>query len=182
MSTKLHSEEVKTSAGPHSRRRWKNWLLKAGELRGQAGEIAFERITLLNNVFEDREWREDSGQVDDFALAALLDAYVEDLCLPFLNLRAMREHFPDRKQWKEGKLASMHKQMIRERSEAEDTKKTRKRAKVKDLEEANRQISQLSQENEGLKTEVRSLQLRVNELENENTLLRQQIGSGRRAA
>ena len=85
MSTKKASEDV---------RGYRKLLLEASELRAQGGRSAYQRTKLLVQVFKDRDFRAEAGNVDDFRAAEVLDEYVEDLALSFLELRAMYEHFP----------------------------------------------------------------------------------------
>ena len=84
---------------------YKKWLMECLPLRQEGGKSAFKRATILNKVFLDQDFRLENNAVDDFGLAKILDAYVEDLALRFLELRAMLEQFPEGESMGRGKIA-----------------------------------------------------------------------------
>lgn len=178
---------------------YKALLLKCQELRGQAGAAAYDRAKMLVQVFDSQAWRADAspkaGQLlDDLDAGRLLDAYVEDLALGFLDLRAMLEHFPEREQWAQGLLKRMHAEMLaaRETTEEQPARKrsvvtkqeleavenerdhlkaradylTRDIAEVKDeLKEARQQVKSLEAENRQLRESLARADGRISELE-----------------
>lgn len=92
-------------------RTWQDKLAEALKLKGQAGLAAYKRGSLLTEVFDDRTWRERVALVDDDKAMAVLDDYVEDLCLTFAELRAMTLYYPNREVWGQGKLRTLYVEM-----------------------------------------------------------------------
>lgn len=152
MSTNKASEEA---------RGYKRLLLEALELRGLGGKSAYRRTKLLVQVFADRDFRAEAGNVDDFRAAEVLDEYVEDLALSFLELRAMIEHFPRESQWSEGKLRSMYKEVMEAGGQPE--REIRPRHKIS--------LAQFAE----LEDKFRKEQARVKELQKQNAQLRSEL-------
>lgn len=158
---------------------YKDLLLEARKLRGRAGLKAYDRAVLLCRVFEDGQFREECGNLDDFRAAELLDDYVDDLCLGFFDLRAMLDFYPRRKQWSRGALGKMHRQMLTAKTGDEKcsrpsrsiSSQTRKQLEMA-LESARREKARL----EALRhDEVEQLRQRIAELEAENQRLTERI-------
>lgn len=159
---------------------YKRLLLEAVRLRGRSGMRAFDRAKLLCAVFDDGEFRQECGNLDDFRAAEILDEYVDDLCLGFLDLRAMLAHYPRRRQWAAGKLGRMLSAMIHAgqavpatraaRTATAETRKQLERA----LEEARREKARLAQTKD---LEIERLRLRVAELETEVASLRAKLAA-----
>lgn len=189
MSTKKRSKETKIS----SARPYKIALIEARELMGKSGVTAWKRATLLVEAFNDQDFRLDNGNADDFRLFAILDSYIEDLCLCFVELRQLLEYYPVEGQWASGKLASMWQAMQKakdttDKQPVEKPKQTHNCATVAQLkgaqddcrkERARANAQQLKREEvEGnlkdSRGEIERLRARVAELEAENLLLRQQ--------
>jgi hypothetical protein len=159
---------------------YKALLLQARALRGKAGTKAFDRAAILVKVFEDGEFRQDCGNLDDFRAAELLDEYVEDLALGFLDLRAMLAHYPRRRQWAEGRLSKMLREMVRAKEKALPVAarpprvaiaETRKQLEQQ-LEVARREKAKIEY---ARKDEIGHLKARIAELEAENAELRARI-------
>ena len=127
-------------------------------------------------VFSDQEFRADTGNLDDFKAAKILDSYVEDLCFGFLDLRSMLMHFPQEGAWKEGKLLTMHREMLAANSEPIPRGKSSTRVSRKALEcalgEAKREVIVLTNR---FGSERDQLLARIHELETENSKLRAKI-------
>lgn len=114
---------------------YKQLILKARELMGKAGLIAFDRAKLLCQIFEDRDFRADLGNADDFKCAETLDELCGDLSLKFLRLKQLVEHFPERKQWASGNLERMLAEMLASvTAPIEDHKPKRERTVIKQSE------------------------------------------------
>lgn len=77
---------------------YKNTLLDVTRLKGEGMENLHRRVTLLNSVFEDAEFRRDYPG-DDHRMAEALSSYVNDVCLSFLHLRAILRVFPNVADW-----------------------------------------------------------------------------------
>ena len=156
-----------------SPKEYKKWLLECLPLRQQGGKSAFKRASLLNKVFLDRDFRLENNAVDDFGLAKILDAYVEDLALRFLELRAMLEQFPKESQWGEGKLRTMYDEVVAKSGEVQE-REVRPRHKISlaqyaALEEKyhreQTRCKQLQQKVDELETELKEAQTRLRKLE-----------------
>lgn len=173
-----------------SRPGYKNLLDECRTLMAKAGSTAFRRTAVLNQVFLDRDFRADLGNSDDFACAMVLDEYVEDLCLTFLELRSILVHFPTASDWADGKLSTLYQRTLdkiaAERKEEAPEKREVKRAtlaELHDLEEKNKDaeyrvaqadrrhgealstIDVLRRENDELRLTVATLRGRIEELE-----------------
>lgn len=156
--------------------------------RRRAG--SHEMATLLVSVFNDRNFRADLGNVDDFKAADALDEYCEGMDgLRFLQVRALLEHYPSKSQWEGRRLSDLYAEMresqraevngerpkrevnrvTREQYEAVQTEKqhAEARAKFLDTELSQRQnrLSQLEKENADLKQDLAKAMGRIEELE-----------------
>jgi hypothetical protein len=132
---------------------YKQILLEVKKLQGQAGVAAFDRITLLVQVFEDKDFRADQGDFDDIRAGEFLSDFCEDLSLNFWQLRAILEHFPNRDSWGGGKLATMHATMLEDKAAAQDCepKTPRRSVKVADYDRVVSEAESLRLANEELK-------------------------------
>lgn len=167
---------------------YKAKLLNAKSMRGKGGFAAYDRVTLLNSVFDDRDFRADIGDVDDFRAAAVLSDYTEDLAFKFLELRAMLGYYPERAQWKDGKLRTMYEEMrvaqraadadprkrsrtvvTREQYDAVSADKDHAEARAKfldgELARSRDRIADLERENGDLKHALARAEGRIEELE-----------------
>ena len=153
---------------------YKAALLEVRRLRGKAGRSAYSRAKLLVQVFEDRDFRTDNGNCDDFKAAALLDDYVEDLCLTFLDLRGLLA----RNSWREGRLMKMQQQMLKENNKSIPSGKPRvvvgnlRQKLEQQLEEARRAKAVVDSQRV---SERDQLQARVAELVAENAALKARV-------
>lgn len=179
---------------------YKKLLLKAKELMGQAGLLAFDRAKLLTEVFNDRDFRADLGNADDWKAADALNEFCRDLALKFDRLRQLIEHFPDRGQWATGDLEGMLARMIedkrgeereanapaakvnrikREEFEAVQQQVAHEQARAKHLESVvsakREEIQWLREENAELKHKLAVAEGRLTELE--RLLDRQQLAA-----
>lgn len=162
MSTKTLSPKATSIAG------YKKLLIEAEQLRGQAGEAAFKRITLLVAVFDDHDFRHDLGNVDPEKMGEHLDAYLEDLFLKFFQLREMLATYPKQDQWATGRLRRMYDEMLDKRSQPEkQEKKSRASATVAEVEKLKSDIKRL-------RTQLAQANNRIAELESENSRLKGQ--------
>lgn len=149
---------------------YKSKLQECLRLRGEGGLSAYRRARLLCDVFEDREFRADLGNADDLKMASALDEYVEDLCLDFLDLRAMVAFAPNESQWMDGRLKRLHAEMLAAQSQATsrgESKKPRKAATVKQLEAAEKRVEELSETARHYRSEVEELRSKLSEATDE---------------
>lgn len=163
---------MSTNKASGNTRGYKRLLLEALELRGQGGKSAYQRTKLLVQVFLDREFRAEAGNVDDFRAAEVLDEYVEDLALRFLELKAMVEHFPREKDWSEGKLRTMYKTVMEAGGQPEREIQRRHKITLEQYAELEdkwkKELArnrQLQKENAQLRSELDQVQTRLRKLD-----------------
>jgi hypothetical protein len=113
---------------------WQEKLTEARRLRHQTRRMIFDRMALLIDVFLDAAWRERVGAADDIVLGELLDCEVDDLGFTFHQLRALREHFPDRKAWEKTGLGILYQQMMEAKAAKEAELPVRHRRVIKQSE------------------------------------------------
>ena len=145
------------------------------------GSNAFERVSLLVEVFDDRVFRHDQGNVDDFKAAEILDGYLSDLAFTFLDLRAVMLRFPDRTDWENTGPRSLYLQLKEQDRAMKPVSGERKvrRVTIKEHEKAMGELAEhrvmlkhtqseldvLRKENQSLKEENATLKGRITELE-----------------
>ena len=157
---------------------YKQLLIQASELRTTAGKSAWKRATILCQVFDDSAFRADCGNIDDFRAAAILDDYVEDLCLGFFELRAMLKRFPKQGQWREGRLLRMYQEVLKDNDKSSPERLPRvptaetKKELAKQLEVARQEKARIESER---KTVEETLRETIVELEEENAQLRARV-------
>jgi len=163
---------MSTNKASDAPRGYKKLLIEALALRAQGGKSAYQRAKLLVQVYQDRDFRAEAGNVDDFRAAEVLDEYVEDLALQFLELKSMIEHFPKESQWDEGKLRSMYKEVMEAGGEPEREVQRRHKITLEQYAEMEEKWKkelarnrQLQKENAQLKSELDQVQTRLRRLE-----------------
>ena len=166
---------------------YKAKLLAARKLRGDTAAYNFQRVGLLVEVFNDREFRADLGNLDDLAAGERLDAEVTDLGFEFLQLRAILERFPTEEDWRNRLLVEMWQTVLTERATPTEDRpqKTRRTATVAELDRVKEQAEALRIEVEQLRPAAEARETlhqqlarahrRIGELEQENAELRAQI-------
>jgi hypothetical protein len=89
---------------------WKALLTQHAKLRRSGQATLYDRVTLLNRVFEDEDYAADclKGGRTKFEL---LDQEVSDTCANFLDLLQILKLYPQRRQWEGGNLAVMRDKM-----------------------------------------------------------------------
>lgn len=163
---------------------WQEKLVEASKLRGQSGLAAYRRVQLLNEVFDDTNWRDRVGLNDDDKAMNVLDEYVEDLCLTFAELREMLRHCPQREKWGTGKLASLYREMRSEQVKAsklgDDERPARKgpvkRSEYESLEQVNREIEHKAKQ---LTETIAQDRDEISQLRRENAQLREELAEAR---
>jgi hypothetical protein len=159
-------------------RRWKELLGKADCLNGQSNGIAYDRIKLLVEIYNDLDYRSDMAaqyQVDaasDDQLVALLDERLaNDLGAfwdqPFHEGRAMLDLFPERSTWVSGKIRDLHAQMLEKATETDRTE-TRNRPHYK------AETAKLKDENAELRDKVKVIETQTAKVESEIETLRRE--------
>lgn len=163
---------------PDSPKRYKTLLLEVKTLHAAIGHKAFEIAVRLVEVFEDREFRADLGNVDDFKAADVLDGYCCALPLDFFELRDLLQRYPDQKDWAAGDLKKMFARMLQEKEQsarADTQKQSRKVITRKQHEAMCEEMNRWKSRAHFLGKEVQELKARIVELEAENGSLRKQL-------
>ena len=153
---------------------WKEKLAQVKNLRKRSAGLVYERIVLLVDVYADEEFLADEG-LDELSAADRLDEELADVCAGFLELKAVLEFYPNRKQWEGRRLDLIVAEVLEaERKRHESTREPRKitrftKSQFEDLtRERNTLTSQLSEvrdENISLHEEIGQLKHRITELE-----------------
>lgn len=153
---------------------WKQKLIKAEDMRQSSVASIYDRAKLLNDVFDDTEFRDDNN-LDDLRAAEVLDSYLTDVAASFLELRSVLEMFPNRDQWAQRDLKKMIAEMMdRKASEAPaDTGAVRRKrvtradfeALEQERDELAARVEQLLAENRELRDQLAVTNFRLAELE-----------------
>jgi alpha-D-ribose 1-methylphosphonate 5-triphosphate diphosphatase PhnM len=163
---------------------YKKKLTEARKLLTQGCLSLYDRVRLLIEVFEDREFRvQENLESDDAAGNWLTEGYLSDTAdWDFFALKNLMDHAPNREQWGSGKLNRLYAEMLEAkkaqhntenqpakrtritREEHEEVKKAlqHEQAQVKYLRD---QHSEVLEENQKLREEVALLKGRIQELE-----------------
>lgn len=145
---------------------YKQKLLDALALKKKGREALHERVSLLVSVFNDREFRDAHSSFSDFQLAEILDAYLEDTAVDFLEAKAILDVFPNLRDWEGKKIRELYESAAESGRVATGDKQraTPRRVTIKEFE-----AEQLACKD--AEAQVRSLKTRVMELESENNRL-----------
>lgn len=153
---------------------WKSRMTQVQNLRKRSASLVYDRVVLLVDVYRDEEFLTDEG-LDELSAANRLDDELADVCAGFLELKAVLEFYPDRKQWEGRRLDLIVAEVLEaERKQHKTTREPRKitrvtKAKFEDLtRERNTLTTQLSDvrdENISLHEEIGQLKHRISELE-----------------
>lgn len=160
---------------------YKALLIEARKIREKSGAAAFKRATILCQVFDDRDFRTDNGNLDDFAAAAILDDYCQDLAFGFLELRAMLQFYPRTDQWADGLLRKMHGDMLAAVSTPDEAeaKPARRRATLAELERAETEAKDAAAKARNYETQLEAANVRIAELMAEVARLRAELRAAR---
>lgn len=132
-----------------------------------------DRVVLLVEIFDDRDFRADNGNFDDFEAAILLDRYLEDTSVSFLEARAILEVFPNPADWAKMSLRDLYEKALeKQKPIGEDLpKRTRRAVTMKELEDAELATKEYASRCAFLTKEKTGLEKKVAELEAENRRL-----------
>lgn len=162
---------------------YKQKLLAAKQMMGQSGLAIYDRLLLLVEVYNDKDFRTDHGNIDDFKAAEIMDGYFSDLFgLGFLQLRSMLEHYPERKQWETGRLRIMWNDILKTKQAADAKVNERKPVKVavrervsaKDHHEIVQQYAQAEAKAETAQREAVAAKTELETLRAENIVLKEE--------
>lgn len=158
---------------------YKTLLKQAAALKGKIGREAHSLAGVLCRVFEDKDFRADLGNVDDFKAGEALGEYTEPLCLTFFELRALYIHRPDAEDWATGNLATLYAAVRQEIANSQDDEKPaaapRRTAKVADMEKAIEEKRHAEAVAQTLEQKLAAAEERIKELELEVARLRGQL-------
>lgn len=118
-----------------SKHTYKDTLKEVLKMRSKASLSVYDRGKLLLSVFDDRDFRADLGNVDDFHAADVLDKYLDDLPYMFLDLRSMIEKFPARDDWSKKTLRDIYEETMKTDDAEDKPKRQQNRATKKEVEE-----------------------------------------------
>lgn len=165
---------------------YKKTLLKVRELLSAARRDLHAIVTNLVAVFNDRDFRADNGNADDFKAADVLNEFLGDWRLKFLDAKALLEEFPKAADWETTTVDAMLDQVRQRRQPEEKAKKTFHRVTQKEFEQEQEQrksaesrakfqaemaneraktIDELLAENAQLKRDLARAEGRIEELE-----------------
>lgn len=94
---------------------WSMSLHRAQELRSQGASLLFERVKLLQKVYEDDDFQAWCRQTNTPALD-YVDSHFDDVGLSYMGLLAVQREFPDEDDWKKTnirKLSAMAREKVR---------------------------------------------------------------------
>lgn len=168
---------------------YKEKLKEILRMKSAAASAVYRRAVILIDVFNDRDFRADLGNADDFKAADALDQYCDDLPYQFLDLQAMVDAVPESSEWKKRSLREIYEQSrmaAKERDADSRPLKPRRTVTVKEheevltqckaaesrakhaadmLEEKRKSYEELSKECAALRQENAELKGRIKELE-----------------
>ena len=161
-------------------------LAKARELRAAATQHHYDRVKLLVEVFDDRDWRVHVNALDDLKAGEALDCEVSDLGFEFLQLRAVYQRFPNVTDWQQDLLVTLYQTVLDEKTRPERSAVRKRRVitkaehkvveeKAHRLECQVRQLRPLQSEVESLRERLEQAQQRIYELEAELAAAQEQL-------
>jgi len=154
-------------------------LLEARHLRRQGGVILFDRVRLLCEVFDDRDFRADQGNLDDLRAAQVLDAEVDDTGFDFLQLREIYQANTDPDTWGTTNLADLYEAVLEARRKAGRPQAPIRRRQVirrQEYDELQSQLSETETKLQRAEIETEVLRRRTSELDT----LRAELADARR--
>lgn len=167
------ASQAKTNSLPQ----YKQWRNRCLELRSVGGSSAFERATLLVQIFNDADFRIDNGNADDMKAADVLDDLIDDIGFSFWQVRKMLDRYPKQEQWQSGRLRAMYRDMIDADMKAKNAERAanttaRPRIKKADFEKVETEAKQKSAQVEILSEKSTKQISQIDTLQAENRLLK----------
>lgn len=86
---------------------WKSAWLRANRCYKGIRVNLWQLTTIINEMFDDAEFRADNGLRDDLEAADWIDEKLTELPIGFLELRTILHHYPDRTSWEGTKLSKL---------------------------------------------------------------------------
>lgn len=159
---------------------YKQKLLDVSAMKTQGLEGLHQRVVKLVEVFNDEAFRGDING-DDYALADVLDRYVDDCALTFLQLRSVLEKFPAADMWSTTPLRELYEQALNashvdaQNTDEDAPKRERRAAKVADLVAAQEKLKDAECRVESMRSELGELRTENRRLIAENSRLEGRI-------
>lgn len=160
-------------------KKWELILKEVESLVGGSNVLLFDRVTKLQAVYDDPEFRRFHGDVID-AMDEHLDKYVGDYGLSFSDLTLVLRYYPARVQWETGQLREMLAMSLDRRDSERKSDKPaveRKRSVVthKEFEAVQKQAEQEATRAKSLASELADRRSEVERLRDENRELTRQL-------
>ncbi len=160
-------------------------LAKLAELTDLAGANYYQRISIANELMQDREWIVAECKGDDYHAAAILETkYFHDLSgsMTIWMLLTIFRKYPEESSWKAAKYNLRHlyskcKPAPADRAAPVHIKKADFQKVEQEAKEYKFEAQKLKKEVVAKESEVETLQKRVQQLESENIRLKGRIDS-----
>jgi hypothetical protein len=143
------STNEKTTAGM---KHWKAAWLNANRLYKGLRANLWKLTQLLNEIFDDAEFRADNGLRDDLAAADWIDSKLPELPIGYMELRTILAYYPDKASWEGTKLSKLR-----------DSIKPTARSKPAKPRAAKQDVAQFKREAEFYKAKAKTLERKVAE-------------------
>lgn len=165
---------------------WKTLLAQHDKLKKQAGGCLFDRVTLLQHVYNDPAFSEAMLKQKKQPLDVMNDK-INDVCANFTELVQILKMFPRRSQWLSGNIYDMREKMIQSiRKQQEETCKANPSPRKERAKETTyrktatySQLVELEQENKEKKTEVEHLKEQLTQANQLISILESQLQSAK---
>ena len=141
------------------------------------GGNAYDRVSLLAEVFEDRAYPHDMGNIDDAKADDELSKFIADLPAGFLSMRAVLERFNERSDWETRGPRELYFQ-LKEETDALKPQRQKRSHKSVTVKEHERVVNELGEHRAMLKhsqSELSILRKENQELKEENAMLKGRI-------
>ena len=108
-------------------KKYKKWLKTLEEMRGESGVSAYNRAAIAKGIYDDEEFKQDFSEQQ---AADILDSMFQDLCLCYYDMARLLDRYPEKDDWKDGKLRTMYETMVKEgRAKSKKDSKSSKSSK-----------------------------------------------------
>lgn len=163
---------------------YKAKLIAVSEMHKTGRAALYEKVKLLVDVFGDRDFRADNGEFDDFKAAELLDRYLEDTAVTFLEGRAILQTYPSFEQWDKKPIRELYESALESSRSNENDKPraTPRRITLKQFEESEKARREAEAECRTLKKKIADIEASNMKLIRENAQLEGRISELERIA
>lgn len=158
--------------------KWEQKLKKVDDLIARSNASLFDRVTLLVEIWDDKDYlAHHDGDIEK--AESMLDSKLGDYGIGFFEAQAILKHFPNRPHW----VGNSIRTMLAKALEAEEA--VRKEAKTpvvrkgpvprKEHQEIVQQLEQSKKRVDGLQDETGRLRAEIERLREENAMLRGRV-------